>query len=518
MCAELSRRAEIPSLSGADYFHPLFENFTEWLRRQGASDRTIWSMSGAIKHFIVWLDCEGIGLTDIDSAVVRRFFRHRCECPRPEGERYQNKIARGKAFRSRIVRFVVFLIETGQKVAPFDRRRADQLVADFISRAGMPARSAARVTSYSNRVSHFLDWCWFEGLALGDLKTDMLDDFRDHQCVCPGHFVHKPVRTKDQIAQVRHFLSYLAHRGIIKDTLRPAGHEPDLDSFRRWLFENRGVRDITVDGHVYRIKKLIRDLGTDPDTYTHKHISQVLLRHLKGASRHWVTSMTTSLRMYLRYLATMGKCAPELVDAVPTVPHWRLSTLPRYVVADDVERIIETADPATPTGARNRAILLLLARLALRPREILALRLLDIDWDNAIVRILGKSRVEVGLPLPQDVGDALVAYIEHNRPTTTEQSVFLCAKPPHGPMLTSSAVSSVVRDAIRKSGIQNPNLGGAYLLRHSAATNMLRGGATMETVATLLRHRSIETTSIYAKVDTNLLSAVVQPWMGGEAC
>lgn len=518
MCAELSRRAEIPSLSGADYFHPLFDNFAEWLRSQGASDRTILSMSGAIKHFIVWVDCEGISLSDIDSTVVRRFFRHRCECPRPQGERYQNKIARDKAFRSRIVRFGTFLIETGQKAAPFDRRCADQLVADFVGRLEVPERSTARVTSYSNRVSHFLDWCWFDGLALSDLKADVLDDFRDHQCACPGHFVHKPVRTKDQIAQVRNFLSYLAHRGIIKDTLRPASREADLEGFRRWLFENRGVRAITVDDHVFRIEKLIRDLGTDPDTYTHKHISQALLRHLKGTSRHWVTSMTTSLRMYLRYLATMGKCSPELVDAVPTVPHWRLSTLPRYVVADDVERIIETADPATPIGARNRAILLLLARLALRPREILELGLADIDWDNAIVRIKGKSRVEVGLPLPQDVGDALAAYIEYNRPNTAEPSVFLCAKPPHGRMLTSSAVSSVVREAIKKSGIRNPNLGGAYLLRHSAATNMLRGGATMETVATLLRHRSIQTTSIYAKVDTNMLSAVVQPWMGGGAC
>lgn len=518
MCAALSRRGEIPSLSGPEYFHPIFDNFAEWLRNQNASDRTIWSMSGAIKHFIVWLDCEGIGLSEIDSAVIRRFFRHRCECPRPQAERYQNGITRDHAFQGRVVRFVTFLIETGHRPAPFDRSYGDQLVADFVGRLEEPERSASRVASYRGQVSHFLDWCWIDGLALSEFKSDVLDDFRNHQCVCPGHFVHKPVRTKDQISQVRNFLSYLTHRGVTHGTHRSAGREPDLEGFRRWLFENRGVRDITVDSHVFRINKLVRDLGTDPDTYTHKHISQVLLRYLKGASRHWVTSMTTSLRMYLRYLATMGKCAPELVDAVPTVPHWRLSTLPRYVVADDVERIIETADPATPTGARNRAILLLLARLALRPREVLELRLPDIDWDNAIVRIKGKSRVEVGLPLPQDVGDALVAYIEHNRPDTLESSIFLCAKPPHGRMLTSSAVTGVVREAIKKSGIRNPNLCGAYLLRHSAATNMLRGGATMETVATLLRHRSIQTTSIYAKVDTNLLSTVVQPWMGGEAC
>lgn len=518
MCAALSRRAEIPSLSGADYFYPLFDNFAEWLRSRNASDRTILSMSGAVKHFIVWLDCEGIGLSDIDSAVIRRFFRHRCECPRPQAERYQNGITRDHAFKGRVVRFVTFLIETGHKPAPFDRCYGDQLVADFVGRLEEPERLASRVASYRSQVSHFLDWCWLDGLGLSDFKSDVLDDFRNHHCVCPGHFVHKPVRTKDQIAQVRNFLSYLTHRGVIFSTHRSAGREPELEDFRRWLFENRGVRDITVEGHIFRVNKLIGDLGTDPDAYTHKHISQALLRHLKGASRHWVTSMTTSLRMYLRYLAAMGKCAPELVDTVPTIPHWRLSTLPRYVVADDVERIVETADPATPTGARNRAILLLLARLALRPREILELRLADIDWDNAIVRIRGKSRVEVGLPLPQDVGDALVAYIEHNRPDTTEPSVFLCAKPPHDRMRTSSAVTSVVREAIRKSGIRNPNLGGAYLLRHSAATNMLRSGATMETVATLLRHRSIETTSIYAKVDTNLLSAVVQPWMGGEAC
>jgi integrase len=183
-----------------------------------------------------------------------------------------------------------------------------------------------------------------------------------------------------------------------------------------------------------------------------------------------------------------------------------------------VERVIASCDPTTPRGLRNRAILLLLARLALRGGDVAKLRLQDIDWDKALIRVAGKTRYAVALPLPQDVGDALLAYIERARPAVAAPEVFIRAYAPFVPFSSSSPITTIVRDALTRAGIENANVRGAYLLRHSAATNMLRDGATLDAVGAIMRHRSPEPTAIYAKVDTAMLSQVVQPWIGGAPC
>jgi site-specific recombinase XerD len=188
--------------------------------------------------------------------------------------------------------------------------------------------------------------------------------------------------------------------------------------------------------------------------------------------------------------------------------------MPRYILKDDVERVIASCDLTTTRGLRDRAILLLLARLALRGGDVASLCLDDIDWDKALIRVAGKTRHAVALPLPQDVGDALLAYIERARPRTDTTKVFMRTIAPCRPFSCSSPISIIVREALKRAGVKNVNLRGAYLLRHSAATHMLRSGATLEEVGTLLRHRSPETTAIYAKVDTTMLACVAQPWMG----
>lgn len=239
-----------------------------------------------------------------------------------------------------------------------------------------------------------------------------------------------------------------------------------------------------------------------------------MLENLQSVSRVGAQQMCGSLRMYLRFLASRGECSPALVGAIPRIPRWRLATLPRYILNDDVERVIASCDPTTPKGLRDRAVLLLLARLALRGGDVVSLRLQDIDWDDALIRVAGKTRYTVALPLPQDVGDALAAYIEHGRPPVDSEVVFIRSIAPYKPFANSGAISIVVREALKSVGVDNPNLRGAHLLRHSAATNMVRSGATLEAVGALLRHRSPDTTAIYAKVDTTMLMQVAQPWIG----
>ena len=200
------------------------------------------------------------------------------------------------------------------------------------------------------------------------------------------------------------------------------------------------------------------------------------------------------------------------------MPQWQLSVLPRYLVAEDVARLIAACDRHRPQGLRDRAILLLLARLGLRGGDIIALRLADIDWTKATLRVCGKARQDLHLPLCQEVGDALLDYLAQARPAVALAHVFLCLQAPYRPFASSASVADIVRTALTRAGIVDPPSRGAHLLRHSAATGMLRAGVAPATIAAVLRHRSVDMTAYYAKVDSTLLNQVVQPWPEDASC
>jgi site-specific recombinase XerD len=254
-------------------------------------------------------------------------------------------------------------------------------------------------------------------------------------------------------------------------------------------------------------------LATGPRGWDADLVREVIVAETKRTSRAHVKTMAMALRGYLRFLSAHGFCKAGLEHAVPTIPEWRLSTLPRYIDAGQVERLIATCDLTTPTGLRDRAILLLLARLGLRAGDIVSLRLGDLDWQQATLSVRGKGRRETRLPLPQDAGDAVLAYLERARPRVSLDRVFFMLNAPIRPLTSSGVVTSIVRSAIRKAGIDAPTKG-ASLLRHSAATAMLRGGATLDMVGAVLRHRSPDMTAHYAKVDVTMLQQVAQPWPG----
>ena len=260
---------------------------------------------------------------------------------------------------------------------------------------------------------------------------------------------------------------------------------------------------------------LLSDLGTDPTLYDARRVRESLLSRFESVSRNHAQQVTTAIRMYLRFLVSSGKCAPNIVNAVPTHARWNLSTLPRYIPMEKVERIIASCDLRRSTGLRDRAILLLLARLGLRGGDVLSLRLNDLDWENARLRVCGKTRRATWLPLPQDVGDSLLEYFEKSRPRVNEDVVFLGANAPHRPFAHSGAITAVVGRALRRAEMNEVRYRGANLLRHSAATGLLESGASLNTVSALLRHRSTDTSQIYAKVDVDMLQEVAQPWIGG---
>ena len=224
-------------------------------------------------------------------------------------------------------------------------------------------------------------------------------------------------------------------------------------------------------------------------------------------------SMTTRLRSLLRFFYLEGLTPTALAAAVPTVAGWRQTSLPQALSATDVARLLKSCDRGTSVGCRDFAVLMVLSRLGLRAGEVAGLQLSDIDWRAGEVVVRGKANRTDRLPLPGDVGEAIVAWLQRGRPRGGCRSVFTRVRAPRRG-LSAGGVSAIVRQSCRRAGL--PPVG-AHRLRHTAATRMLQAGAGLGEVGQVLRHRSPDTTSIYAKVDRRALIAVVRPWPGGVA-
>lgn len=373
------------------------------------------------------------------------------------------------------------------------------------------------VNGYSEPARHFAHWTCQSGVALSDVDDGTIEQFAQHKCQCPGGR-HLHCVSKRYMYRVRDFIRFLAQAGIVPGpALPPAGPTvaPVVTEFLEWLRKHRGLSERTIGFRGQVINRLLPALGPDPAAYDAGRVRQVVLDEARRSSSAYVRAMTTTLRGYLRFLAARGACSPWLDQAVPTVPHWRLSALPRYLPMADVERLIASCDRASPSGIRDKAILLLLARLGLRAGDILAMRLSNVDWKDGTIRVSGKGRREVCLPLPQDAGDALLYYVTRVRQSVVHDQIFLRSLAPFRPV---RQISSVVELGLKRAGIANAPSRGARLLRHSAATGMLRAGATLDAIGAVLRHRSPDTTMLYAKVDTGMLGAIAQPWPGDIPC
>jgi site-specific recombinase XerD len=375
------------------------------------------------------------------------------------------------------------------------------------------------VAAYSDGARHFGEWLYRIRVCPAQIDDGIVARFAHHRCRCPGIRGHRRLSTK-YMARVLRFVEFLAGEGIIASS-SPVPAPPVNDrvvAFQMWLREHRGLSERTIDRNGLMIMRLLPALGDDPASYDARLVRRVILAEVRRSSVPYVKTMTTALRGYLNYLVAHGQCRPWLDRAIPTVPQWRLSAMPRYLPTEEVERLIASCDPDKPQGVRDRAILLLLARLALRAGDIFDMRLDDVEWANGTLRVRGKSRRETRLPLPQDVGDALLLYLENARPRVACDHVFLRSSAPYRAFTTSSSISCVVSHALRRAGIKSAPTRGANLLRHSAATSMLRAGATLDAVGAMLRHRSANTTAHYAKVDMAMLQQVVQPWPGSVSC
>jgi integrase/recombinase XerD len=316
---------------------------------------------------------------------------------------------------------------------------------------------------------------------------------------------------------IRPLLGYLDGLGVL-----PAGEDACspvdrlVDEFRRYLLEERALAAGSV-GLYEPVARVFLEERSEPIDADLARLSGVevnafVLRESRRRGRASALTMVCALRSLLRFLHVRGLIAMSLATAVPSIPR-RREDLPRGLAAGQVRSLLESCDRATSVGRRDSAILTLLARLGLRRGEVARLELEDLDWRAGEIVIRGKgSRID-RLPLAGDVGEALADYLCHGRPAGFGRTVFLSSCAPRVG-LSSAAVSSVVVRACGRAGIPPVS---AHALRHTLASELLRRGAALAEIGQVLRHRSLETTAIYAKVDRAALSRLALPWPGGES-
>jgi site-specific recombinase XerD len=223
--------------------------------------------------------------------------------------------------------------------------------------------------------------------------------------------------------------------------------------------------------------------------------------------------MVSSLRSFFRYLGHTGEIDTDLAGCIPSVPVYSFSTVPRFLPPGAVEKILRRTVGAIH-GRRDCAVLMLLARLGLRTFEIVTLELEDVDWERGQITIRGKGGRWSKMPLPSDVGQAIAAYLQHDRPRCSSRRLFISQRAPITGLQSGCAIVRTVARALNRAGIVSERKGG-YLFRHTLATEMLGRGASLREIGEVLRHRKAGTTQIYAKVDFRALRDLAQPWPGG---
>lgn len=369
---------------------------------------------------------------------------------------------------------------------------------------------------YLRAAAHFGCFVQRKGGALSDVDACTLDAFGRHfrRCRCPQS--NGGVTGYHSRFGVKLFHKYLVQLGIclsleVADDLV---NEPALViAFRDWLQVHRGASEPTLRMYSRGATEVIKALGEDVGEWNVRSIRDFVLARANQCGAPTTQKLITSLRAFLRYLNFTGKSSDDLALAVPAIACWRLARLPRCLSEEELARVITACDGTTPGRLRDRAILLLLSRLGLRAGDVARLRLSDIDWNNGTLLVTGKGRYQVRLPLPQEVGEALLRYLDCRPKIGHSDHVFLRSNAPVKPFASGDGVSSVVKHALQRAGVETPSKG-AHVLRHTAATEMLRNGVPIDQIGLVLRHRSIDMTAYYAKVDVALLRSIAPPWPG----
>ncbi len=356
-------------------------------------------------------------------------------------------------------------------------------------------------------------WLLSSNISVADFDHHSLSIFQRERDTSGNLYHGSARRFKAAFIGARRFQEYLIAENIVLIQSPQVLKKPLLSDFESWMTEHRGIKQTSLCSYARYINDFIDMLGQDTALYEVSNIRHYFQERAHSSGVPTMQLAATSIRVFLRYLVATGRCESSLPDAVQSIVRRKLSSLPRYISIDSVDQLIDSCDELFTTPLRDRAILLLLARLALRAGDVAGLQRSDIDWRQARIRVSGKSRRECWLPLTQQVGYALADYCQNERPDFSDPHIFIKSNAPCGP-ISARVVSSIVGRAVLRTGIDTPSKG-SHLLRHSAASAMLSQGANLEQIGSVLRHKNLDTTAIYAKINYTLLNQVVAPWPTG---
>ena len=328
------------------------------------------------------------------------------------------------------------------------------------------------------------------------------------------------VPTGSDLSALRRLLDLLIRKGVVPEPVAPAATAADLlqGEFRLYLQQERALASTTQSYYLAFVSEFLKErFGAGPvdlSSLSAADVTGFVRRRAVTIQSRRVQLMTTALRSFLRFARCRGDIDKDLAACVPAVANWKLSTIPRAIPSSQVELVLTSVDRRTAMGRRDYAILLILARLGLRAGEIKTLTLEDLDWQEGLITVRGKAGRYSQLPLPADVGEAIADYLQHGRSMDSSRCVFLRTRAPAGGFKGQCGIGSVVKHALARAGVDALRKG-AHQFRHGLASQMLRQGASLFEIGELLRHRSPQTTAIYAKVDLVSLATLALPWPGG---
>jgi site-specific recombinase XerD len=384
--------------------------------------------------------------------------------------------------------------------------------AALLAQQGFAEKSAQLQLRF---LSDMNQWLQQNRLELTDFSEQTIHRYMQlrHQRLRPRH---------DDASTLARLVNLLHAQGLIPKEATPLPDNPHWrieNDFCRYLSEERGLSEATRNNYRPFIHRFLSaQFGNKAALFADMNANDVLRFIRNQAPRlnpKYAGLMVSALRSFMRFLLHRADIITDLAACIPSIANWRFSELPKFLQPDQVHQVLSQCNRRTAQGRRDYAILLLLSRLGLRACEIVRLSLDDIHWQTGEISIQGKGNRSALLPLPPDVGQAIAAYLKKGRPVCSTRRVFICMRAPRRGFANSIAISTIVARTLKKSGVDAPHTG-AHLFRHTLATQMLRQGAALADIALLLRHSSINTTTLYAKVDLVALRPLAQPWPGGD--
>lgn len=397
-----------------------------------------------------------------------------------------------------------------------ERSALQPYITEFCSRLRDSHYRESTIHCYLYGVAHFAHWAHRIRLAVDKMDERATARFlADHlpHCECP----YPVKRGKGDVrAALSHLLRTLSACGVTRQSPDSDSLQAELESFDRYMAEVKGLAQSTRQQRVHIVRRFLSERFASrpfaPRRTRPADIRLFVLNQGAGHSTGTIHVIGGALRCYLRFRAVAGDFAQPLIDAVPSVAHWRLSSLPEVLSEQEIQQLLDSFKQLARSPKRAYAMTRCLTDLGLRASEVVRLKLSDVDWRSGTIRLAAnKSRRVDVLPLAKETGLAIADYLQTERPQSSSRMLFARHCAPFEKPVQAGVVRSVLRQAYLRSGLPHSRV---HILRHSLASRLLKAGTPLKEIADILRHRSLDTSVIYTKVDTNRLSAVALPWPG----